>query len=322
MILIVGGAGYIGSHVNKELSKQGHETLVLDNLVNGHRELVKWGNLVEGNMGDPQILDKVFTENKIDLVMHFGAFKAAGESVIDPEKYYLNNVGNTLRLLESMKKHGVKNLVFSSTAAVYGDPQYNPIDEKHPTIPINPYGMTKLVVERILESYGAAYDLKYVAFRYFNAAGADPETEVGEWPGGAANLIPVIFDVAMGRKKELKVFGTDYPTADGTCIRDYIHVSDLADAHVRAVGYLQKGGESIKLNLGNGKGYSVKEVVAKAKEIIGFDFTVIEESRRPGDPPVLMADSTLAREVLGWTPKYADIEEIVRTGWEWEKKQK
>jgi UDP-glucose 4-epimerase len=319
MILIVGGAGYIGSHINKDLNKKGIETLILDDLSSGKKELVKWGKLVVGSLGDEKVLEEIFSKNKIEAVMHFGAYKAAGESVVNPEKYYLNNVGNTLVLLKMMHKYGVNKFIFSSSAAVYGDPQYNPIDEKHPKSPINPYGRTKLMVEEILNDYSAAYGLKFVALRYFNAAGADPEGEVGEWPGGCANLIPVIFDVVNGRKPELKVFGTDYKTADGTCIRDYIHVSDLADAHVKALDYLNNGGESTQFNLGNGKGYSVKEVVEVAKKVTVVDFKVNYVDRRPGDPPILTADSQKAREVLGWTPTHTSLEEIVETGWKWEK---
>jgi UDP-glucose 4-epimerase len=318
MILIVGGAGYIGSHINKDLNKKGYQTLILDDLSSGKEALVKWGKLVVGSLGDEAVLEKIFSENKIETVMHFGAFKAAGESVVNPEKYYFNNVANTLTLLKVMKKHGVGKFIFSSSAAVYGVPQYNPMDEKHPKSPINPYGRTKLMVEEILEDYSVAYGLKYVALRYFNAAGADPEVEVGEWPGGCANLIPVIFDVVSGRKPELKVFGTDYETTDGTCIRDYIHVSDLADAHVKAVEYLNNGGTSDKFNLGNGNGFSVKEVINIAKEVTGVDFKVVEAERRPGDPAILMADSKKAREVLGWQPIHQDLREIVETGWKWE----
>jgi UDP-glucose 4-epimerase len=318
MILIVGGAGYIGSHINKDLNKKGYQTLILDDLSSGKEALVKWGKLVVGSLGDEAVLEKIFSENKIETVMHFGAFKAAGESVVNPEKYYFNNVANTLTLLKVMKKYGVDKFIFSSSAAVYGVPQYNPMDEKHPKSPINPYGRTKLMVEEILEDYSVAYGLKYVALRYFNAAGADPEVEVGEWPGGCANLIPVIFDVVSGRKPELKVFGTDYETADGTCIRDYIHVSDLADAHVKAVEYLNNGGVSDKFNLGNGNGFSVKEVINIAKEVTGVDFKVVEAERRPGDPAILMADSKKAREILGWQPTHQDLREIVETGWKWE----
>lgn len=318
MILIVGGAGYIGSHINKDLNKKGYQTMVLDDLSSGKEALVKWGKLVVGSLGDEAVLEKIFSENKIEAVMHFGAFKAAGESVVNPEKYYFNNVANTLTLLKVMKKYEVNKFIFSSSAAVYGVPEYNPMDEKHPKSPINPYGRTKLMVEEILEDYSVAYGLKYVALRYFNAAGADPEVEVGEWPGGCANLIPVIFDVVSGRKPELKVFGTDYETADGTCIRDYIHVSDLADAHVKAVEYLNNGGASDKFNLGNGNGFSVKEVINIAKEVTGVDFKVVEAERRPGDPAILMADSKKAREVLGWQPIHQDLREIVETGWKWE----
>lgn len=319
MILVVGGAGYIGSHINKELNKQGFKTVVFDNLSSGRKELVKWGEFFEGDIGNIEQVREVFKKYPIEAVMHFSAFKAVGESVIDPKKYYRNNVANTLNLLDVMVENNVKKFIFSSSAAVFGDPKYIPIDENHPQSPINPYGETKLMVEHILRDYSKAYDFKYVALRYFNACGADLDGEVGEWPGSSANLIPLVLDVAIGARSDIKVFGTDYETADGTCIRDYIHVTDLATAHVLALDYLLKGGQSDCFNLGNGKGFSVKEVVACAKKVTGIDFKVVETERRPGDPPTLIADSKKAKEILGWNPQYADLETIVTSAWKWHK---
>jgi len=320
MILIVGGAGYIGSHINKELNAEGYETLVLDNLSSGRKELLKWGKFVEGGLDDEKLLDKIFTENKIDAVFHFAALKAAGESMIEPEKYYLNNVGATLKLLEAMRRNKVNKFVFSSSAAVYGQPEYIPIDEKHPKNPINTYGMTKLMVENILADYARSYGFLSVCLRYFNAVGADIEADVGEWPGSSANLVPIALDVAIGRRDKLTIFGTDYPTEDGTCVRDYIHVSDLAVAHIKALEFLNKNNKSEVFNLGNGKGFSVMEVVKMTKEVTGIDYSVVIGERREGDPPVLIADSKKAMEVLGWTPKFNSLKTIVETAWVWHQK--
>lgn len=320
MILIVGGAGYIGSHINKELTKQGYQTVVFDNLSSGKKELVKWGDFFEGDLGKIENIRDVFKKYPIDAVLHFAAFKAVGESVTDPQKYYKNNVANTLNLFEVMKENEVKKFIFSSSAATFGNPQYIPIDEKHPQSPINPYGETKLIIEHILRDYSLAYGFKYVSLRYFNACGADLETEVGEWPGSSSNLIPLVLDAAIGRREDIKIFGTDYPTPDGTCIRDYIHVTDLATAHVLALKYLVDGGESRCLNLGNGRGFSVKEVVEMAKKVTGINFKVTETERRAGDPPELVADSKLAQEVLKWQPQYQDLEIIVESAWKWHQK--
>lgn len=320
MILIVGGAGYIGSHINKELTKAGYETLVLDDLSSGKKELVKWGRLIEGKLDNEIILDKIFLENKIEAVMHFAAFKAVGESVLDPEKYYLNNVGGPLVLLKKMRQYGVNKFIFSSSAATFGNPKYSPIDELHPQNPINPYGRTKLIIENILADYSKAYGLNSVSLRYFNAAGADLDSECGEWTGSSSNLIPLVLDAAIGRREDIKIFGTDYETPDGTCIRDYIHVTDLASAHIKALEYLINGGQTDFFNLGNGKGYSVKEVIEMAKKITKVDFKVVEASRREGDPAILVADSTKARKVLGWEPKYPDLEIIVDSAWKWNQK--
>jgi len=322
MILIVGGAGYIGSHVNKELSKQGYETVVFDNLSSGRKELAKWGEFFQGDLGNIEDIRNVFKQYPIEAVLHFAAFKAVGESVVDPQKYYFNNVANTLNLFKVMRENEVNKFIFSSSAATFGNPQYLPIDEKHPVNPINPYGETKLIVEHIMRDYSNAYGFKYVALRYFNACGADLEGETGEWQGSSSNLIPLVLDVAIGAREDIKIFGTDYPTPDGTCIRDYIHVTDLADAHVLALKYLMDGGESDVFNLGNGKGFSVKEVVDMAKKITGIDFKVANVERRAGDPPELIADSKKAREVLKWEPKYFDLETIVSSAWNWHKQFK
>lgn len=320
MILIVGGAGYIGSHVNKELNKQNYKTVIFDNLSSGKKELVKWGEFFEGDLGNIEDIREVFKKYPIKAVMHFAAFKAVGESVTSPEKYYQNNVVNTLNLFKVMMENEVNKFIFSSSAASFGDPKYIPIDEKHPQIPINPYGETKLMVEHIMRDYSNAYDFNYVSLRYFNACGADLESEVGEWPGSSANLIPIVLDAAIGRRDSINVFGTDYPTADGTCIRDYIHVTDLAEAHILALKYLINDGKSDVFNLGIGRGFSVKEVIEMAKKVTGVDFKVIEGERRDGDPPELIAESKKARKILGWKPKLVDLEVIVESAWNWHKK--
>jgi len=320
MILIVGGAGYIGSHINKELTKQGFKTVVFDNLSSGKKELVKWGEFFEGDLGDIESIREVFKKYPIEAVLHFAAFKAVGESVTDPQKYYQNNVANTLNLFKVMLENNVKKFIFSSSAATFGEPQYIPIDEKHPQSPINPYGETKLIVEHIMRDYSNAYDFRYIALRYFNACGADLDADVGEWPGSSSNLIPLVLDAAIGRREDIKVFGTDYETPDGTCVRDYIHVTDLADAHVLALKHLMDGKESQCFNLGNGKGFSVKEVIDAAKKITGIDFKVTNADRRAGDPPILVADAKKAKEILGWSPQYADLDTIVASAWKWHQK--
>lgn len=320
MILIVGGAGYIGSHINKELTKEGFETVVFDNLYSGKKELVKWGEFFEGDLAKIEDIRSVFKKYPVEAVLHFAAYKAVGESVTDPQKYYKNNVAGTLNLFEVMKENGVNKFIFSSSAATFGEPKYIPIDEKHPQNPINPYGETKLMVEHIMRDYDKAYGMKYVALRYFNACGADLEADVGEWPGSSSNLIPLVLDAAIGRREDIRIFGTDYETPDGTCIRDYIHVTDLASAHVLALKYLLDGKDSQCFNLGNGKGFSVREVIEAAKKVTGIDFKVVEVERRAGDPPELVADSKLARQVLGWEPKYADLETIVSSAWKWHQK--
>lgn len=316
-ILICGGAGYIGSHVNKLLHQQGYETIIFDNLIYGHREAVKWGELVRGDLNNTCELDSVFMGNHIDAVFHFAAFAYVGESVIEPEKYYFNNVCNTLNLLNIMKKNHCKKIIFSSTCATYGMPEITPITEDMEQNPINPYGATKLMVERILRDYHDAYGLEYAVLRYFNAAGADPDGELGESHNPETHIIPLVLDAASGDREDIKVFGTDYDTPDGSCIRDYIHVSDLADAHLAALRYLEQGGRSDFFNLGNETGTSVLEIIEAVKRVTGRDFTVTYVDRREGDPPKLVGSRKKAEEILGWKPKYDEIETIIRHAWQW-----
>lgn len=316
-ILICGGAGYIGSHVNKLLHQQGYETIIFDNLMYGHREAVKWGEFVQGDLKNTSELDSVFMSNHIDAVFHFAAYAYVGESVTDPEKYYFNNVCNTLNLLNVMKKNHCKKIVFSSTCATYGMPEITPITEDMEQNPINPYGATKLMVERILRDYNDAYGLEYAVLRYFNAAGADPDGELGESHDPETHIIPLVLAAASGECKDIKVFGTDYDTPDGSCIRDYIHVSDLADAHLAALRYLEQGGKSNFFNLGNETGTSVLEIIEAVKRVTGRDFTVTYVDRREGDPPKLVGSRKKAEEILGWKPKYDEIETIIRHAWQW-----
>ena len=317
MILVVGGAGYIGSHTNKELNRRGYQTLIYDNLVYGHKESVKWGKLEVGDLAEEEHLERIFQENSIDAVLHFAAYAYVGESVAKPAKYYKNNVCNTIQLLDIMRKYQVNHIIFSSTCATYGVPDKMPITEDMPQKPVNPYGATKWMVERILEDYRKAYGINYCCLRYFNAAGADPEGELGESHMPETHLIPLILDAASGKRESISIFGTDYPTKDGTCVRDYIHVSDLADAHIRALEYLKQGGESTCFNLGNGNGDSVQHVIEVVKQVTGKEFKVKEEKRRAGDPPVLIGSAEKAEKVLGWKPKYAEIETIVEHAWKW-----
>ena len=316
-ILVCGGAGYIGSHINKELNKNGYETVVFDNLIYGHREAVKWGTFIEGDLSNTEDIEKVFSTYDIEAVFHFAAYAYVGESVNEPEKYYYNNVVNTLNLLKVMRKHNCKKIIFSSTCATYGEPEKVPITEDMPQNPINPYGMTKLTVERIFKDYKKAYGLQFAVLRYFNAAGADPDGEIGESHDPETHIIPLVLDAASGKRADIKVFGTDYDTPDGSCIRDYIHVTDLADAHLRALHYLENGGEGDFFNLGNTIGTSVLEIVDSVKRVTGKDFKVILSDRRAGDPAKLVGSSEKARRVLGWEPKYADIDTIVKNAWEW-----
>ena len=320
MILVTGGAGYIGSHANKELNSAGYETVVLDNMSYGHEDFLKWGVLEKVDLADLESLRNVFQKYEIDAVMHFAAFTYVGESVEDPQKYYLNNLRNTLNLLQMMNEFKVRKLVFSSTCATYGNPQEIPITETHPQNPISPYGKGKFMVEKVLEDYSAAYGLCYVSLRYFNAAGADPEGDIGERHNPETHLIPLILDAAIGKRDDIKIFGTDYSTPDGTCIRDYIHVTDLADAHIKALKYLENGGKSEVFNLGNGNGFSVREVIEEARKVTGKKIKATETGRRPGDPPILVGSSDKARKILKWKPKYDDLSKIISTAWEWHKK--
>ncbi len=319
-VLVCGGAGYIGSHINKQLNKEGYETVVFDNLVYGHREAVKWGSFVRGDLQNTGEIEAVFQTYKIEAVFHFAAYAYVGESVENPEKYYYNNVANTLNLLHVMKKYGCTKMIFSSTCATYGEPEKVPITEDMPQRPVNPYGASKLMVERILKDYSKAYGLKFVVLRYFNAAGADPEGELGEGHDPETHLIPLILDAASGRRKEIRVFGTDYDTPDGSCIRDYIHVYDLATAHLLALHYLEQGKESNFFNLGNALGTSVFEVIEAVKRISGKKFTVSVSDRRSGDPARLIGSSEKAQSVLGWKPVYGDIDVIVGHAWNWHDK--
>jgi UDP-glucose 4-epimerase len=323
-ILVTGGAGYIGSHAVLSLQQAGYDVVVLDNLVYGHRELVEEvlkTKLVVGDTNDRPLLDDLFATHEIAAVMHFAAYAYVGESVGDPAKYYRNNVTGTLTLLEAMLAANIKKFVFSSTCATYGVPKTVPIPEEHPQDPINPYGMTKLMVERILADFHTAYDFKSVCFRYFNAAGADPEGRLGEDHNPETHLIPLVLQAALGKRDSISVFGTDYPTPDGTCIRDYIHVNDLATAHVLGLDYLLNGGDSQAFNLGNGSGFSVKEVIEMAKTVSGREIKVVECDRRPGDPPALVGSSDKAKEILGWQSQYADLKQIITHAWNWHQKR-
>lgn len=315
-VLVCGGAGYVGSHACLALARAGHEVTVLDSLLTGHREAVRWGPLVEADLLQPATLDAAF-ERRVDAVMHFCARSLVGESVTDPVAYYQNNVAGTLNLLEAMRRHGVDRLVFSSTAAVFGNPVTDLIDEEHPKNPINPYGASKLMVEQVLRDAANAYGLRSVALRYFNAAGAAADEGLGESHEPETHLIPNALKAAAGGGAGLKVFGNDYPTRDGTCVRDYVHVLDLADAHLRALDWMEREPGAHRFNLGNGNGFSVLEVIEAARAVSGRGIPYEIGPRRAGDPPVLVASSGLAREKLGWTPKYDRIEPIIETAWAW-----
>lgn len=316
-ILVTGGAGYIGSHTVAELLSRGQEVVVIDNLQSGHRESLLGGKLYEGDLRDKELLAKLFSENDIEAVIHFAANSLVGESMQNPVKYYDNNVYGTLCLLEAMEAANVRKIVFSSTAATYGEPKKVPIEETDPTQPTNVYGETKLTMERMMSWFDQVLGIKYVALRYFNAAGAHEGGTIGEDHRPESHLIPLILQAALGQRPSIQVFGDDYNTPDGTCVRDYIHVSDLADAHLRAVDHLIGGGDSNVFNLGNGQGFSVKEVISKVREVTGKDFPVIISPRRAGDPAVLIASSDKARSVLGWTPKRDKLDDIIRSAWEW-----
>lgn len=316
-ILVCGGAGYIGSHVNKLLHIEGYETVVFDNLVYGHREAVKWGKFEQGDLGKTEDIERIFQKYHIDAVFHFAAYAYVGESVQEPEKYYYNNVSNTLNLLHIMKKYGCNKIIFSSTCATYGEPEKVPITENMSQDPVNPYGATKLMVERIFKDYHTAYGLQFVVLRYFNAAGADPEGEIGESHDPETHIIPLVLDAASGKREEIKVFGTDYDTPDGSCVRDYIHVYDLATAHLLALHHLEAGKQSDFFNLGNESGTSVLEIIDSVKRVTGKHFTVTTADRRAGDPARLVGSSRKAQEVLGWKSIYTDIDQIVEHAWRW-----
>ncbi|MDP5292263.1 UDP-glucose 4-epimerase GalE [Oceanimonas sp. CHS3-5] len=325
-ILIIGGAGYIGSHMSKQLVNHGYQVTVLDNLSTGHKPLAQYGKLVVGDLADTHLLENLFSNNTFSGVMHFAASSLVGESMVEPARYYRNNVANTLNLLDVMVRHRVKNFIFSSTAATFGEPEYTPIDEAHPQSPINPYGASKLMVERILQDYASAYGLNSVCLRYFNACGADPAGELGECHEPETHLIPLVLQAASGRRECIKVFGRDYATEDGTCIRDYIHVEDLCSAHGLALQHLLsthiQGAQAY--NLGNGLGFSVQQIIDAAIKVVaeqGYKLKVEEAERRAGDPAVLVADATRAQSELGWQPKFDSIDTIIRHAWQWELKQ-
>ena len=317
-VLVCGGAGYIGSHTVYELIENGHEVVVVDSLVKGHKAAIhKDAKFYEGDIRNEEFMDKVFNENKIDAVIDFAAFSLVGESVTEPFKYYENNVYGTLKLLEAMQRADVKKIVFSSTAATYGEPENDIIVETDKTEPTNPYGETKLTVEKMLKWADNAYGIKFVALRYFNAAGAHISGEIGEDHNPETHLIPIILQAAMGKRDKMFIFGDDYPTEDGTCVRDYIHVTDLADAHIKALEKLVRTNESGIYNLGNGKGFSVKEVIEEAKRVTGVDFKVEVQQRRAGDPSTLIASSERAMNELGWKPRFNSLEKIIGTAWDW-----
>ena len=315
-VLVVGGAGYIGSHMVRRLADAGHRPVVLDNLSTGFSAAATTAPLVVGEMADSELVCQVLEDHSIDAVMHFAACALVGESVENPAKYYQNNIGATLSLLESMRRTGVKKIVFSSTCATYGVPRTIPISEREPQEPVNPYGFTKLACERMLSDYAHAYQFGYAALRYFNAAGAAPSGEIGEDHRPESHLIPIVLQVALGQREHISIFGDDWPTPDGTCVRDYIHVDDLGDAHLRALERLEPGTE-IRVNLGTGRGYSVREVIECCRQVTGHDIPEKVGPRRPGDPPELVADATLARQTLGWEPHYQELRPIVETAWNW-----
>ncbi len=323
-ILVTGGAGYIGSHATLALIRAGYEVIVFDNLSYGHRDIVEDVlnvKLIVGDISDRPLLDKVFATHNITAVMHFAAFLAVGESVKEPAKYYRNNVSGTLTLLEAMLAAGVKKLVFSSTCAIYGMPKKIPMDESHPHDPLSPYATTKETIEKILADFDRAYNFKSVAFRYFNASGADESGNLGEDHEPETHLIPLILLTALQKRECIYIFGTDYPTPDGTAIRDYIHVSDLADAHIKGLKYLLEAGDTTIFNLGNGNGFSVKQVIETARQVTGVKIIAKESDRRPGDPPILVGSSDKARQILNWNPQYSDLSKIIADAWKWHKKR-
>ena len=319
-VLITGGAGYIGSHTVKQLFLKNYNPVVVDNLSEGHRESIKNGEFIKGDIGDCNFLERVFLKNKFDIVIHFAASCYVEESVKNPQKYFYNNIVNSLNLLKVMLEHDVRKIIFSSSCAVYGEPVYIPIDEKHPINPVSPYGATKYIFEKILEYYENAYNLKYISLRYFNAAGADESGDIGEDHSPETHLIPLVLKVALNKIDKINIFGDDYTTPDGTCIRDYIHVTDLANAHILALEYLLKEKKSDIFNLGNGEGYSVKEIIEISRKVTGHPIPESIVGRRSGDPAKLVASSEKISSILGWKPLHSDIYNIIQSAWKWHKK--
>jgi UDP-glucose 4-epimerase len=323
-ILVTGGAGYIGSHAVLALREAGYEVVILDNLVYGHRDIVETVlkvELIQGDIADRALLDQIFKTREFAAVMHFAAYAYVGESVGQPAKYYRNNVAGTLTLLEAMCAAGIKNFVFSSTCATYGVPEQIPVSEDQRKQPINPYGMSKLMVEHILDDFDRAYGLRSVRFRYFNAAGADPQGRLGEDHTPETHILPLVLLTAMGKRESISIYGTDYDTPDGTCIRDYIHVTDLAQAHILGLEYLLNGGKTDVFNLGNAQGFSIREVIEAARVVTGRPIAVTLADRRPGDPPILVGSGEKAKQVLGWNPQYAELETILKHAWQWHQKR-
>jgi len=320
-ILVVGGAGYIGCHMVRALIDSGSQVVILDNLSTGHREMVSGGVLYEGDLGDEQLLNRIFSHHPIDAVMHFAAFSLVGQSVDQPILYYQNNVAKTIVLLNQMIHHRVERFIFSSTAAVYGEPREIPIPEDHPLSPTNPYGVTKVTIERLLHDCETAYGMRYMSLRYFNAAGAHESGQIGEKHDPESHLIPLVLGVATGRQDHIQIFGTDYPTPDGTCLRDYIHVSDLVHAHLLALHSLMANQKSGIYNLGNSRGHSVREVIELARHVTGHPIPSVESAPRPGDPAVLVAGSDRIRRELGWRPAYEDLELMISSAWKWHRKE-
>ena len=320
-VLVVGGAGYIGSHMVLDLLRADYPVVTLDDLSRGHRDLLPGGDFIEGDMGNPADLERVFRQYPVKAVMHFAAHSQVGESVVHPLMYYRNNVANTVTLLEAMLQAGIRHFIFSSSAAVYGEPGNAPITESHLCAPTNPYGTTKLTVEHILLDVSQASELNYCSLRYFNAAGADAAGNIGERHEPETHLIPLVLQVATGARASIKIFGDDYPTPDGTCLRDYIHVSDLTRAHLLALESLLQGGGSATYNLGNSTGYSVKQIIEAARQITGHPIPAVTAARRAGDPAILIADSAQVRATLGWQPRYENIDDIIQTAWAWHQEE-
>ena len=321
-VLVTGGAGYVGAHLNKYLNQRRYKTVVLDSLERGHKEFVKWGTFIEGEVGDRSLLNQLFADFDIDSVIHLAAYAYVGESVSQPIRYWKNNVSETLTLLESCVEFDIRKIILSSTCATYGQPQKLPITEDHPQKPINPYGSTKLAIELMLKDLSAAHGMKYFILRYFNAAGADPNGEIGERHKPETHLIPIILEAILNEEKTVPGYGVDYETADGTCVRDYVHVMDLADAHFRALQYLERGGDNQECNLGLGQGFSVNEVIQSAERVTGCKIVGCKAPKRAGDPPVLIADSMAVRRILGWKPQFTSLDSIIKTAWDWHRSEK